>query len=296
MLNYRSTVSREMVFFVHTSNAPKGTNVSSSLTTLYFALAKNTIQKIMNSSYCKQPSLAYSNNGCVDAEVTLKEYALAAKGNVVYQKQYPRLSQLSMEDATNLHDEKHDTMAVIVNNDGIECVLSGNYVEHQLSANAAKVGTCSSISIPERSTESGYSFDYSSDCKSSDDTVRRNNSSTEHAKTFNSNDSDVAICEHTNFRMYKPKHVDTSQPYLMDTPSFDPFGTRSDFSFGEPHEQHVQISNMNEKSALDKIMSQGISSPDKTSSSSSSFEYVLRFCGVTFFDVHEVEDCRFDVE
>eukprot|EP00984_Skeletonema_dohrnii_P017514 scaffold7990_cov99-Skeletonema_dohrnii-CCMP3373.AAC.3 len=223
--------------------------------------------------------------------MTLKEYAFAANGNVAYlayPKQYPRLSQLSTEDATNLHDENHDTMAVIVNNDGIECVLSGNYGERQLSANAAKVGAGSSISIPERSTEPGYSFDYSSDCKSSDDT--------EHAKTFNSNDSDVATCEHSNFRMHKPKHVDTNQPYLMDTPSFDPFGTRSDFSFGEPHRQHVQISNMNEKSALDKIIKQDISSPDKTSSSSSSFEYVLRFCGVVFFDVHEVEDCRFDVE
>jgi len=45
MLNYRSTVSREMVFFVHTSNAPKGTNVSSSLTNSLLCLSQEHYTK-----------------------------------------------------------------------------------------------------------------------------------------------------------------------------------------------------------------------------------------------------------
>ena len=85
----------------------------------------------------------------------------------------------------------------------------------------------------------------------------------------------------------------------MDTPSFDPFGVSSDFYFDEPPQKQIQISNMNEKSALDKIMNQeGISTLGGRTSSSKSYSFadVLRYCGFVVFDVHEVEDCCFDVD
>jgi hypothetical protein len=237
----------------------------------------------MNSYDCsKQPSFrACSNNSCTDVEVTLKEYSPPADDKLVYPKQCLRVPRLSMDDATSLHDGKQETITVIVNNEGIECISTWDPSGRTVSSNAAEE---TPTSIHESNTECNC-FPA---CKSSDETEVCNNTSRskKHANTSNTNKS--------------PKRVDSNQP-LMPTRSFDPFGVSTDFSVGEPPQKQIQISNMNEKSALDTIMNQeGISSPNgtfsSTSSSTSSFEYILRYCGFVFFDIHEVEDCCFDVE
>jgi hypothetical protein len=159
------------------------------------------------------------------------------------------------DDAGTLKEGKPEAMTTIINNDGVECIA--------IKLSGQNTSTSRSTSIHERKILKLSSYN------SSDENESNNTNKTSYKDKTKS------------FRTHKPKSVDTV--------SYDPFGIRSDFSYEKPR---VQISNIDEKSALDKLMKQTISSSDSTSS----FEYVLHYCGFIVFDVDEVEDRYFDEE
>lgn len=131
----------------------------------------------------------------MDIEVTLKEYAPAVNDNVVYSKQC-RAPQLSTDDASSrlqVYDGKK--MAVIINNDGIECVSLWDPSDRTVSSDAAEEQSDSSTaSIHEENK-----FGCFSACTSSDETEVCNNTSQSKAHANTSNTiNEMATFECTN--------------------------------------------------------------------------------------------------